>query len=89
MQHIGEVIGSIFDRGTLPCSVRTLEALGPIEPGSVLAWSDVDRAYMHPTGRWVVWALTVRQGWGRVFEAYATPAAPSSTITRQSDTKAA
>lgn len=75
MQHIGDVIGSIFDRGTLPERVQVRETMGPIAAGSVLSWSAQDRAYMHHTGRWVVWALTVRQGWGRIFEAYAAPCA--------------
>jgi len=89
MKHVSEVIASIFDRGSLPKQVTAMQDVGPILAGSVLAWSDADRAYMHRTGRWVVWALTVRQGWGRVFEAYSAPVAAQPAITTQPGIKAA
>lgn len=69
MTAIGEVIEGIFARGCLPRRVRALRDVGPIRTGSVLVWSDEDRAYMHASGRWVVWALTVCQGWGIEFGA--------------------
>lgn len=69
MTTIGEVITSIFDRGMLPELIVCREACGPIAAGDVLTWSESERAYMHRTGRWVVWALTVRQGWGHRFDA--------------------
>lgn len=80
MQHISEVIGSIFDRGALPERILVMETMGPIAAGQVLTWSAQDRAYMHRSGRWVLWALTVRQGWGRIFEAYTAPVAAQHAI---------
>jgi len=67
MKAIAEVIDEIFERHCLPRRVEVLRDVGPIRAGSVLTWSDADRCYMHPSGRWVVWALTVRQGWGTEF----------------------
>lgn len=87
--HISQGIGCIFDRGTLPEQILMRESLGQIEAGQVLTWSAIDRAYMHRTGRWVVWALTVRQGWGRVFQAYSPSRDAQKAITPRSDIKAA
>ena len=87
--HISQGIACMFDRGTLPEQILVRQAVGPIEAGQVLTWSHQDRAYMHRTGRWVVWALTVRQGWGRVFEAYSAPVAAQQAITTQPGIKAA
>ena len=89
MQHISEVIGSIFDRGTLPEQILVRRAVGPITVGQVLTWDARERAYMHHTGRWVVWALTVRQGLGRIFEAYSPAAGRAVAIEPQNGIKAA
>ena len=87
--HISEGIASIFDRGTLPEQILVREAVGPIAAGQVLTWSAHERAYMHRTGRWVVWALTVLQGWGHRFDAAPAVFDRHQAISRRADIVAA
>lgn len=63
-QHIGEVLDGIFDRGELPERIQMTKANGPHRPGDVLTWCPFERAYISAGGRWVLWAISVRQGWG-------------------------
>lgn len=87
--HISEGIASILDRGMLPESIVCREACGPIAAGDVLTWSEAERAYMHRTGRWVVWALTVLQGWGHRFDAAPAVFDRHQAISRRADIVAA
>ena len=61
MTTIDQTIHELLDRCDLPARVRDLRT------GVDLSWSESDRAYLVPSGHWVVLSSTIRKGWGVLF----------------------
>jgi hypothetical protein len=61
MMHVSIVIQALLSRADLPVRVADRRT------HTTLIWSESDHAYVVPGGRYVVWASTIRRGWGRIF----------------------